>query len=337
VRGSRGQAMIVIAFCLIGILALMALVMDTGRVFIEHAELQRAVDAASLAAAQDLPASEDQLERARTKGMEAAIKNGAPSTSTSISFLPSRTGDTFNIVLTTSQRVVPMRLSQILGFQSWTISAVAAARSGPISIAQHWVPLGVWEGEVEMHERIRLGNTPHTPANSLDVKRLYAPLNHGNLRVGVRDAISTRLHVGATIPLLRTYNPLDICDGINDRIRNRLNVVGCFRVHEPINLAGLNIVGPGTRRDWAYGSDPRLIFIPFIRPIPGDPNNVQVAGFGLFYIEYAHFNPAPHGGAMPLTEISGFFVRTVMEGPIEEDAIDYGVIGIEYVDLERLP
>ena len=51
----NGQAAIMVSLCLVGIIALLALVVDTGRIFVEHAKLQRGVDAAVLAAAQDLP------------------------------------------------------------------------------------------------------------------------------------------------------------------------------------------------------------------------------------------------------------------------------------------
>ena len=72
------------------------------------------------------------------------------------------------------------------------------------------------------------------------------------------------------------------------------------------------------------------MFIPFVEPV--NQNNVRIVGFGLFYMEYAHFDPNPHGGSMPLTEIVGYFVRQVIEGPVIDASVNYGVIGIEYVD-----
>lgn len=54
-KQKNGQAAILITVCLIGIVSLLALVLDTGRIFVEHSKLQRGVDAAVLAAAQDLP------------------------------------------------------------------------------------------------------------------------------------------------------------------------------------------------------------------------------------------------------------------------------------------
>lgn len=51
----QGQAAILVTVCLIGIISLLALVIDTGRIFVEHTKLQRGVDAAALAAVQDMP------------------------------------------------------------------------------------------------------------------------------------------------------------------------------------------------------------------------------------------------------------------------------------------
>lgn len=55
INKKQGQAAIMVSICLVGIISLLALVVDTGRIFVEHAKLQRGVDAAVLAAAQDLP------------------------------------------------------------------------------------------------------------------------------------------------------------------------------------------------------------------------------------------------------------------------------------------
>jgi Putative Flp pilus-assembly TadE/G-like len=51
-KRERGQAIILIAFGIIGLVAMVGLVIDTGIVFIEYGKLKRSVDAASIAAAQ---------------------------------------------------------------------------------------------------------------------------------------------------------------------------------------------------------------------------------------------------------------------------------------------
>ena len=52
-RTERGQAIILIAFAFIGLVAMVGLVTDTGILLIEYGKLKRSVDAAAIAAAQE--------------------------------------------------------------------------------------------------------------------------------------------------------------------------------------------------------------------------------------------------------------------------------------------
>jgi len=52
-KKERGQAIILVAFGLIGLIAMVGLVIDTGILFIEYGKLKRGVDAAAIAAAQE--------------------------------------------------------------------------------------------------------------------------------------------------------------------------------------------------------------------------------------------------------------------------------------------
>src|SRR5690606_20455522 len=52
-KTERGQAIILIAFAFIGLVAMVGLVTDTGLLLIEYGKLKRSVDAAAVAAAQE--------------------------------------------------------------------------------------------------------------------------------------------------------------------------------------------------------------------------------------------------------------------------------------------
>ena len=56
-KKERGQAIIMVAFGLIGLIAMVGLVIDTGILFIEYGKLKRGVDAAAIAAAQQFRSS----------------------------------------------------------------------------------------------------------------------------------------------------------------------------------------------------------------------------------------------------------------------------------------
>lgn len=60
-RHERGQAIILIAFAMVGLIAMVGLVTDTGILLIEYGKLKRAVDAAAIAAAQQFSLPSDEI------------------------------------------------------------------------------------------------------------------------------------------------------------------------------------------------------------------------------------------------------------------------------------
>lgn len=332
VKKQRGQALVVITVCLMALLGMLALVIDTGRAYVDHARLQRAVDAAALAAVQDLPEDVSTAE----KFAEDAFKyNNKGEALYEISFVgPPTNPDKVNTAIVTAQKTIENQMAHFLGYEEWPIVAQAVARSGPISSINHWIPIGVEEGEINLYEHMRLGNTTHTQANDQDKKRIYYPLQRGDLRSDVANTINSNISVNQNLQVIQNPDVKKICQGLNDRLTARLSVKGCFDSTDTFDPAGLNIVGPGMRKDWAYGEDPRLVYIPFVEVV--DKNTVKVKGFGLFYIEYAHYDEDALGSTSSLTEIVGYFVKTVVEGPVMNDTTNYGVVGIEYVDLNKV-
>ncbi len=73
-NSERGQAIIIVAFAIIGLIAMVGLVTDTGILLIEYGKLKRGVDAAAIAAAQQYrqPTSGTELDQA---ALENAAKN----------------------------------------------------------------------------------------------------------------------------------------------------------------------------------------------------------------------------------------------------------------------
>lgn len=340
-KKNNGQAMIIITVCLLAILSLMALVFDTGRIFLEHSKLQRGVDASALAGAQSLPADDGSasLIEAEENATKAAELNNSPTENLTVDFAATTGAENNrkNMIIVTNEKTINTRMASLFGYPQWTIVTSAVARTGPISTINHWIPLAILDTNesIELYTHIRIGNTTHTQGKATDIMKNYIPIKYSSIRQDVANTIGSKASVGQKLSIDKNFNAENVCEGINDRIQGRLGVKGCFKVNENIDLSGLNIVGPGSRIDWAYGSDPRLVYIPFVKVV--DNNYVEIVGFGLFYIEYAHYDPTPFGGNEPLTELVGYFVRTVSEGPIEDSSVDYGVVGIEYVDLNKLP
>ncbi len=69
-QSERGQAIILIAFAIVGLVAMVGLVTDTGILLIEYGKLKRGVDAAAVAAAQQYRLSGNVLD-------QSALENAA--------------------------------------------------------------------------------------------------------------------------------------------------------------------------------------------------------------------------------------------------------------------
>lgn len=342
-RKSKGQALIVVSVTLMVLIGMLALVVDTGRAYIDHSRLQRSVDAAVLAGVQELPNSDDkEAIRIAREAFDANMNLSETESNgkskevnyqiTSIAGNAKSPDQKDRLFLTVDTKVTN-QLANFLGYPDWPIVAQAGARSGPIGQVEHWIPIGVEEGNIELYEHYRLGNTEHAlGSESNGHKRIYVPLQNGNLKDEVANTIRTSISAGQSKNIIKNANIKDVCDGIDNRMRQKNGVKGCFNVDDATpNTDGLNVVGPGVRKDWSYGDDPRLVYVPFVKQTSKD--TVEIVGFGLFYIEYAHYDSQAIGTQEPLTEIVGYFVQTVMEGPVLDDAENYGVIGIEYLDF----
>ncbi|MBK8823807.1 MAG: VWA domain-containing protein [Anaerolineales bacterium] len=71
-KAERGQAIILVAFALIGLVAMVGLVVDTGILLIEYGKLKRGVDAAAVASAQQYRLSGNVLDKTK---LENAARN----------------------------------------------------------------------------------------------------------------------------------------------------------------------------------------------------------------------------------------------------------------------
>lgn len=71
-KSERGQAIILVAFAIVGLVAMVGLVTDTGILLIEYGKLKRGVDAAAVSAAQQYRLSGNVLD---TEALENAAYN----------------------------------------------------------------------------------------------------------------------------------------------------------------------------------------------------------------------------------------------------------------------
>lgn len=137
-REESGQGLVLGTLFLVVVLAFAALAIDVGLFLHERRQLQNAADAAALAGAQKLP---DAWTEARADANEWLDKNGVDASNgdgMDISFSctsefdiacdPSE--DRWDTIVVRAERDVPLRFAPVLGLDSLTVSASAAACRG---------------------------------------------------------------------------------------------------------------------------------------------------------------------------------------------------------------
>ena len=136
VQGEKGQALVLAALVLLVVIGFTALVLDVGLFMEQKREIQNSVDAAALAAAQELP---DDIVAAEDVALEWLGKNGIEGgdgvtidfrcTSTyQIACDPSI--DRYDTIQVSVDRGVPLNFAPLLGLNEVNLNAKAAACTG---------------------------------------------------------------------------------------------------------------------------------------------------------------------------------------------------------------
>jgi len=118
-KKESGQALVITALVMVGIMGFAALAVDVGSVAVAKAELQNAADAAALAGAHDLPTVSDAVNAAE----DYAELNGAETTMATTPY----NGDSTKIEVVCS-KTVEYTFARILGFDETDVSVRAVAQ-----------------------------------------------------------------------------------------------------------------------------------------------------------------------------------------------------------------
>jgi len=127
---NRGATIVIVALAFTAIMALCALTIDFGLVVAEKSRLQNALDAAALAAAQELPDTREAAEVAR----EYMVKNGYQASDITITF-----ADSNKTIRLKATKTVKYYFAKVLGKDEVTLSPQAAATCGRIGGAFDYV------------------------------------------------------------------------------------------------------------------------------------------------------------------------------------------------------
>jgi Flp pilus assembly protein TadG len=131
----NGQAVIMAAFALFALLAVLGLAVDLGRFVVVKAQLSKAVDAAALSGARVLPTGRSRAQTAANEYGEMNFEAGFLGTTShgfSVSFSPDPAEATVQVDGTTE---MPTTFLRLVGIRNVTVRATAEAERRPLSIA----------------------------------------------------------------------------------------------------------------------------------------------------------------------------------------------------------
>lgn len=148
----HGQTLVVVAVMIVGLIAILALVIDGGNVYAERRRLQNAADAGALAGARAL-ASKLGEAAAYAAADQFTAQNGAQSWTTSIAG---------RRVRVTAFRTLPMNFAQVIGIATIDVQATAEAEWYPAIPSVGLVPLAVEDDVVRANLWMQIFDSPNT-------------------------------------------------------------------------------------------------------------------------------------------------------------------------------
>jgi Flp pilus assembly protein TadG len=134
-KNEKGQAVIMAAFALFAILAVLGLAIDLGRFVVVRAELSKAVDGAALAGARVLPTGRSNAQKAAYEYAQMNFADDYMSTAShrfSVRFDPDPTHARIGV---TGAADMPSMFLKLVGIHHTTVTAFAEAERRPLSVA----------------------------------------------------------------------------------------------------------------------------------------------------------------------------------------------------------
>ncbi len=143
-KKESGQVLILVALLLVGLIAVLALSLDGGSIYLQRRAMQNAADAGVMAAARVL-ALNGTTAQAQAAAQEYAVqRNGADSCEVTIN------GSAITVV---AHKNTPMIFGRVLGLNQVTVTARAMANFGAISAADHLAPIAIRDYDYQIGTR----------------------------------------------------------------------------------------------------------------------------------------------------------------------------------------
>jgi Flp pilus assembly protein TadG len=292
----NGSVLVLAVAAMLAILGVTAFVVDVGNMVLEKRRLQSACDAAALAASRELPSYAVTEERA----FEYLALNNVPSENATVIINSDKT----KVTVEASKKVEHF-FAQVLGKNSTTVSARAAAVYGSIKGMKGVVPFGIPD------QILRYGEEYTLKAGSHDE---YGPGNYGPLALEFRGASNY------------TNN---LKNGYSGMVK-----VGDWILTEPGNMSGPTEEGvtyrlnkcphtPECTIDHYHPDCPRVMIVPIFDPTSlQGRSEVHIVGFGVFLLKGV-------AGSGNKSTVTGYFLEMVppdgLDFELDPNQTDYGL------------
>ncbi|MDE3075409.1 MAG: hypothetical protein KGJ86_08270, partial [Chloroflexota bacterium] len=161
-----GGVAVIVALLGVVLIGFLGLALDTGVIFVNQTQMQQAVDAAALAAAQDIgtgSSASDAVVYAAHNGVNPSVDpNTAIVTNQGLNSLGGSSIDSWQV---TAQRTVALAFAPILGLPQATLKTSAVALYSPLASldASYILPYAIWGG-----------NVPSNPTDPWEISHNYA-------------------------------------------------------------------------------------------------------------------------------------------------------------------
>lgn len=294
VSEEKGLALVLVSLAMTALIGAAALVTDFGLMALNKNRLANAADAAALAGVQELP---ENPTYARDVAQNYALKNGMNNDQVDIKLIPDLATSQFVAVEVTTHKTIEYVLAKVLGFNTVDLQAKARAQVFPVTSASGAVPLFIPDTQP-----LVFGQQYTLRSKDSD----YGPGNFGALDFGsgaktfeetLAEGYEGVIKVNYEIDSLTGVKKNKTIWGIEERISKCTH--GCTIDHFQPDCPRVMVL-PVVHYDQLNGHKP-----------------VTVVGFAAFLVDSVRDADS--------IEITGRFVRTLIEGEGSPSQTDYGL------------
>jgi Flp pilus assembly protein TadG len=296
-KSENGEAIVLITLSITILLGLLAFVIDAGQLYIEKSRMQKALDAAALAGALELP---EQPNKAISEAEQTLRMNEVAPAIANISI-----NSTYTEIKIQSSKTVSFVFAPVIGIQIGNVHASSIVRLNPLTSGKGAVPLGV-DSSIELSFEtsvvLKAGESTVGNFGALALSGKGGNDYETDLKFGFQDILS----VGEVLET-KTGN---MAGPTKKAVDYRISIASTgqsYRNYPP--------------------NSPLVVLVPVYEPILIESNQVKkvkVVGFASFFIEKV-------ASTSEGTEVTGRFIKKTLAGTGSSTQINYGTFGYRLV------